>query len=148
MINDRGAQTGPHTLSELAALASAGTISPMALAWRPGLLQWIAVSSIVPMPAYGPPGQAQPMFYAPPPAGDSNRIAAGICGILIGGLGIHKFVLGFTGAGLTMLLVTILTCGWGGIVMGIIGLIEGITYLTKSEAQFYQDYVVNRKQWF
>jgi hypothetical protein len=44
--------------------------------------------------------------------------------------------------------VTILTCGWGGLVMGLIGFIEGIIYLTKSEQQFYQDYVVRRQEWF
>jgi TM2 domain-containing membrane protein YozV len=147
MINDRGTQSGPHILSELPAFVAAGSISPMAMAWRQGLPQWIPLSSVVPVPGYAQPGQA-PLFYAQGPAADSNRVMAGIFGILMGGLGIHKFVLGFTGAGLTMLLVTVLTCGWGGIVMGTIGLIEGIMYLTKTEAQFYQEYVVNRKQWF
>jgi TM2 domain-containing membrane protein YozV len=55
---------------------------------------------------------------------DSKRVAAGVCGLLIGSLGIHKFILGYTGAGLSMLLVTVLTCGFGGIVMHTIGLIE------------------------
>ncbi len=78
----------------------------------------------------------------------SKKVAAGICGILLGSLGIHKFVLGFTNAGLIMLLVTILTCGFGGAVMGIIGLIEGIIYLTKSDEEFYQLYAVEKKAWF
>ena len=60
----------------------------------------------------------------------------------------HKFVLGYTGAGVIMLLVTIFTLGIGGIVMGPIGLIEGIIYLTKSDEQFYQTYIVNKKTWF
>jgi len=77
-----------------------------------------------------------------------KKIAAGICGILIGGLGIHKFVLGLTNAGIIMLLVTVLTCGFGGAVMGIIGLIEGIIYLTKTDEDFYRDYAVNKKAWF
>ena len=47
-----------------------------------------------------------------------------------------------------MLLVSLLTCGIGASVMGIIGLIEGIMYLTKSDEQFYQEYVANQKQWF
>jgi TM2 domain-containing membrane protein YozV len=71
-----------------------------------------------------------------------KKIAAGICGILIGSLGIHKFILGLTTPGLIMLLVTVLTCGFGGIVMGLIGLIEGIIYLTKSDEEFYQLYGV------
>lgn len=77
-----------------------------------------------------------------------NKVAAGICGILIGGLGIHKFILGFTTPGLIMLLVTILTCGIGAPVMHLIGLIEGIIYLTKSDEDFVQEYVINKKQWF
>jgi len=79
---------------------------------------------------------------------NSQKIAAGICGILIGGLGIHKFILGMTGPALIMLLVTVLTCGFGGIVMHIIGIIEGIIYLTKTDEQFYQTYMVDKKAWF
>ena len=71
-----------------------------------------------------------------------------MCGILLGGLGIHKFILGMQTPGIVMLLVTILTCGFGGIIMGPIGLIEGIIYLTKSEQEFYQLYVVEKKEWF
>jgi TM2 domain-containing membrane protein YozV len=78
----------------------------------------------------------------------SNKIAAGICGILLGGLGIHKFLLGYTGAGIIMLLVTILTCGIAGVVIHIIGLIEGIIYLTKSDEEFVRIYVDGRKEWF
>ena len=56
----------------------------------------------------------------------SKKIAAEILGILIGALGIHKFILGYTKEGVIMLLVTVLTLGFGGFVMGLIGLIEGI----------------------
>lgn len=72
----------------------------------------------------------------------SKKMVAGILGILIGGLGIHKFYLGFTTAGVIMIL---LACTG---VSGIIGLIEGIIYLTKSDEDFYQTYVVEQKQWF
>ena len=77
-----------------------------------------------------------------------NKIAAGVCGILLGSLGVHKFILGYTGAGLIMLLVTILTCGLASIVTHIIGLIEGIIYLTKSDDEFVRVYVDGRKEWF
>jgi TM2 domain-containing membrane protein YozV len=95
------------------------------------------------------------MATVPPSSGSgaprpdaSKKVAAGVCGILIGGLGIHKFILGLTTPGLIMLLVTLLTCGIGGIVMGPIGLIEGIIYLTKSDEEFYQTYIVGKKAWF
>ena len=47
-----------------------------------------------------------------------------------------------------MLLVTILTCGLAGCVMWIIGLIEGIIYLTKSDEEFVRTYVYGRTEWF
>jgi TM2 domain-containing membrane protein YozV len=82
------------------------------------------------------------------PNQESQRVLAGILGILIGALGIHKFILGYTKEGVIMLLVTILTCGFGGMVTGIIGLVEGIIYLTKSDEEFIETYQVNQKGWF
>ncbi|MEM9769040.1 MAG: TM2 domain-containing protein [Cyanobacteria bacterium P01_D01_bin.71] len=83
---------------------------------------------------------------------DSNKnekkIIAGILGILLGALGIHKFVLGYNTEGVIMLVVTLVTCGFGGAVMGIIGLIEGIIYLTKSDAEFEATYVHSKRGWF
>jgi len=95
-----------------------------------------------------PPGQypSAPRFDAA--AANSQKIAAGICGILIGSLGVHKFILGMTGPGLVMLLVSILSCGMAWPVMHIIGIIEGIIYLTKTDEQFYQTYMVEKKGWF
>jgi len=78
----------------------------------------------------------------------SKKISAGICGILLGALGVHKFILGYKTEGLIMLLVTLLTCGFAGIIFGVIGLIEGIIYLTKSDDEFVQTYVVNKRGWF
>lgn len=101
---------------------------------------------------HSPPPPPPPGYYAqvPPELQDAagKKLAAGLCAILIGSIGIHKFVLGYTTSGLIMLLVTILTCGFGGIVMHVISIIEGILYLTKSDAEFYQTYIVNRKEWF
>jgi len=47
-----------------------------------------------------------------------------------------------------MLCVTVFTCGYGGIIIGLIGLIEGIIYLTKSDQEFLNTYVINKKEWF
>jgi TM2 domain-containing membrane protein YozV len=76
----------------------------------------------------------------------SKKLAAGLLGIFLGHLGIHKFVLGYTTAGVIMLLVS-MTC-IGGAVMYVIGLIEGIMYLTKSDEEFYQTYMANKREWF
>jgi TM2 domain-containing membrane protein YozV len=78
----------------------------------------------------------------------SKKTAAGICGILIGALGIHKFILGYTTEGAIMLAASLLTCGIASPIMGIIGLIEGITYLTKSDREFVDTYVNAKKGWF
>ncbi len=80
--------------------------------------------------------------------GASKKIAAGICGILLGALGVHKFILGYTTEGLIMLGVSVLTCGFGATVMGIIGLIEGIIYLAMPDNQFVNTYIVQKKGWF
>jgi len=86
--------------------------------------------------------------------GDANgkKIACGICAILLGAFGIHKFILGYTTEGVIMLLVTlvagVITCGIASAVMGIIGLIEGIMYLTKSDDEFYTTYLNGKKGWF
>lgn len=80
-------------------------------------------------------------------SGTDKKVIAGILGILLGALGVHKFVLGYTTEGLIMLLVTLLTCGFGGAVMGIIGLVEGILYLTKSDEEFVQTYIAQKKGW-
>ena len=73
-----------------------------------------------------------------------KKIAAGICGILLGSLGIHRFLLGDTTGGIIRIVISVITCGMG----GIIGLVEGIIYLTKSDEEFYQTYMVEKKAWF
>ncbi|MEN9861944.1 MAG: TM2 domain-containing protein [Vulcanococcus sp.] len=78
----------------------------------------------------------------------NKKLAAGLLGIFLGSFGIHKFVLGYTKAGLIMLLVTVLTCGVAGFVMGLIGVIEGIIYLTQTPQEFKATYLEGRKEWF
>ena len=78
------------------------------------------------------------------PAGADKKVLAGVLGILLGGFGVHRFVLGDTGGGLVRIGITIVTCGMG----GIIGLVEGIIYLTKSDEEFVQTYLNEGKKWF
>ena len=87
---------------------------------------------------------------------DNKKILAGILAIILGSLGVHKFLLGYNKEGIIMLAVTLLgyatTCVVVGAfffwIPGLIGLIEGIIYLTKSDAEFYNTYQVGRKPWF
>ncbi|MGD1851841.1 MAG: TM2 domain-containing protein [Cyanophyceae cyanobacterium] len=80
--------------------------------------------------------------------GAEKKISAGICGILIGALGIHKFILGYSTEGVIMLLASILTCGIAAPIMGIIGLVEGILYITKEDQEFIDTYINNKRGWF
>lgn len=87
----------------------------------------------------GPMHPAQPQVVYQPQPGMAvgpakSKVTAGILAILLGALGIHNFYLGFTGKGLAQLLITVLTCGYGGIITGIWALVEGIQILTGSMA--------------
>lgn len=87
---------------------------------------------------------------------DNKKVLAGILGILFGGLGVHKFILGYNQEGIILAGVTIVgfitTCIFIGAffvwIPGVIGFIEGIIYLTKSDEEFYHTYQVNKKPWF
>jgi len=77
-------------------------------------------------------------------AGADKKLAAGICGILLGGFGVHKFILGYTTEGIIQIVITFVTCGIGSLV----GLVEGIIYLTKSDEEFVRTYIQNKRGWF
>jgi TM2 domain-containing membrane protein YozV len=98
-----------------------------------------------PPPPYGAPGYAG-YGYAPgyedPNA--KSKLAAGLLGIFLGSLGIHRFYLGYTNIGLVMLLITVLTCGLGSVVTGIWGLVEGILYLTAAPGSKWSVDATNR----
>lgn len=83
---------------------------------------------------------------------DNKKILTGILAILLGAFGVHKFILGYNKEGIIMLAATIVlgvvTCGVFAWVVGVVGLIEGIIYLTKTDADFYNTYQVGKKPWF
>lgn len=108
----------------------------------------------MPYPAAGSPPPPRPSGYGPPSGGYSpptaayapygyvaidpfakSRTVAGILGILLGGLGLHRFYLGYVGIGVLQIVVTFLTFGTG----AIWGLVEGILYLTQRTGQFSVD---------
>lgn len=105
----------------------------------------MSTEPVEPVPSAPSPTPSSP---GAKPEGADKKLVAGLLGILLGALGIHKFYLGYQKEGLIMLLVTVLTCGFGGCVMGVIGLVEGIMYLTKSDDEFVAMYVTGRKPWF
>lgn len=89
-------------------------------------------------------------------SGENKKVLIGVLAILLGAFGVHKFILGYQKEGIIMLAVTIigfvLTCIGVGVflvwAMGLIGLIEGIIYLTKSDQEFHNTYKAGKKPWF
>ena len=80
--------------------------------------------------------------------GADKKMVAGILAILLGSLGVHKFILGYTTEGVIMLLVSILSCGILAVIPSVIGIVEGIMYLTKSDEEFVRTYIQSKKGWF
>ena len=77
-------------------------------------------------------------------SGQKSKMVAALLAIFLGGIGIHKFYLGYTNEGIIQIVITLFTCGVG----SLIALIEGIIYLTKGDEEFEQIYVVGQKKWF
>ena len=102
--------------------------------------------------SYGQPESPYAQQPQPYPSTAKNKVAAGLLGIFLGSLGIHKFYLGYSKEGVIMLLVTLLgsllTFGLAAAAMQIIGIIEGVVYLTRSDEEFYYTYDVGNKTWF
>lgn len=61
-----------------------------------------------------------------------SKLAAGLFGIFLGGLGVHNFYLGYTGKAVAQLLLSLLSCGLLSWVSSIWGLIEGILIISGS----------------
>ena len=59
-------------------------------------------------------------------SGEKSKMAAGLLGVFLGPLGIHRFYLGYTSIGIAQIVVTVVTLGVG----GLWGFIEGILILT------------------
>ncbi len=59
---------------------------------------------------------------------DKTKLTAGLLGLFLGAFGVHKFYLGDSKAGVIRIVVTVLTCGIGGLwgeIEGIIILVNG-----------------------
>ncbi|MGB0776018.1 MAG: TM2 domain-containing protein [Akkermansiaceae bacterium] len=113
-------------------------------------------------PAAQTPPPAGPPTGAPVPGAD-KKMLAGLLAIFLGAFGVHKFILGYKNEGIIMAAVSggsivlgvpLMFIGIGVFcffipwAIGIVGLIEGIMYLTKSDEEFVNTYITNKKPWF
>ncbi|MCX7666652.1 MAG: DUF4339 domain-containing protein [Gemmataceae bacterium] len=178
---------GPISLDELRQLATDGTLRPSDLVWNETMSDWKQAGQVrelqdyfvsrrnrtnrerfenVPRPTrhddqedyddqYGGPSRDKMRL---PRDIANQKITAGILALLLGGLGVHKFYLGFNTAGTIILVCTlvswalaIVSCGllfFLPMIFPIITLVEGIIYLTKSDRDFHYDYNIHKKEWF
>jgi len=152
IIGKDGQQYGPVGAEQLRAWLAETRVNAQTLVQVEGAADWKPLGTLPEFAADLKPPMTPPPHFGPPPCAPNpragNKIPAGICGILLGSLGVHKFILGYTGAGLIMLLITVLTCGIGACATGVIGLIEGIVYLCKPDDEFVRVYIDGRREWF
>lgn len=93
---------------------------------------------------------------------ECKKVAAGVLAILLGAFGVHKFYLGMTTPAVIMLSISLVGMVGGCAcliialpvplfatsIMSIIGLVEGIIYLTKTDQEFIDMYQIDKKEWF
>ena len=106
MVGKDGQQYGPVTAEQLRGWIAENRANAQTLVQADGAQDWKPLGSLPEFAAdlKPPPASAtSPPTITPPPCTSnpraSNKIPAGICGILLGGLGIHKFILGYRGRG-------------------------------------------------
>jgi TM2 domain-containing membrane protein YozV len=161
----QAAAVGTEALREL---IKTGRMTASDIVWRNGFGDWQAVCTVpelaVALPAavgVAPSWPGPAVFPENPASGGrlpqngsrpdevsfaAKKLPAGLLALFLGPLGIHKFLLGLTTGGIVMLILCLLVVPIP--VLSIIALVEGITYLTKSDRQFFEDYAVRKKQWF
>jgi TM2 domain-containing membrane protein YozV len=113
-----------------------------------------AALGVYPIPGVTVPAGGAP--FAPGAAYPKSHVAAGLLALLLGSWGIHKFYLGYNTEGAILLggtivsfVLCIIVIGFFGLLaIGLVCFVEAILYLTKSEAEFHQAYVVERRPWF
>lgn len=156
-------QPTPTDQQSLIALIASGRVGPDDSVWNETMSTWVNVAFVPELAAFALPLNSQqtqqaslPYIAAAEATGGRNaatyqafigkKTAAGVVALFLGNLGIHKFMLGLTTGGLTMLCLFFLILPIP--VLTVISLVEGILYLTKTDEQFYQEYALQRKQWF
>ena len=143
-----GAPYGQQGAAPQQPYAQPGYAAQQPYAQQPGQAAYYSQSN-----GYYAPGQgAYQVPYQQPLVHTKDHVAAGLLAIFLGVFGVHKFYLGYHTTGFIMLGVTILgsllTIGIAAGVVWLIGVIEGIIYLTKSQSEFEQLYVFNKREMF
>lgn len=147
-------QSGPYAQQQ-AQQPPASPFGQQPYAQQPGQAAYYQQSGnyySAPQGGYAQPQGGYQSQYQQPLVRTKDHVAAGLLAIFLGVFGVHKFYLGYNTAGFILLGVTILggifTFGIAASVVWLIGIIEGVMYLTKSQPEFEQIYVFNKREWF
>lgn len=144
----QGAASQQHTGQPWQPYAQSGYAAQQPYAQQPGQAAYYSQGNGY----YASSQGAYQVPYQQPLVHTKDHVAAGLLAIFLGVFGVHKFYLGYHTTGFIMLGVTILgsllTIGIAAGVVWLIGVIEGIIYLTKSQSEFEQLYVFNKREMF
>lgn len=120
---------GPIDEATIRGLLTSEQISIDTLVWTTGMSSWVPLQQSSLGAGLPTPPSAVPS-YPMPVQGNQNakdRVAYILLAVFIGHLGIHNFFAGYTSRGVIQLVITIVTCGLGGIATWIWAIIEAIT---------------------
>jgi TM2 domain-containing membrane protein YozV len=140
IIGGDGRPYGPVTMDQIRQWVAEGRATPQTLAqfnegeWKP----LAAFTEFITAPVIAPPAAPPPVFI---PVNNKSRLAAGLLGIFVGGFGVHRFYLGYTGIGIAQIVVTFCTCGFGhfwGFIEGIL-IVAGVAITTDADGRPLRD---------
>lgn len=144
----RGGQThGPYPEEQVREWVRTGQVGPEEKLNREGDPTWLSVDMIPEFAAERatrPPGGVPYVAASATVYQEKDRTISAILAILLGYFGIHHFYLGNTSIGLTYLLLSVLSCGALAPVIALLGIVDGVIYLVKPEAEFQR----NCHHWF
>jgi TM2 domain-containing membrane protein YozV len=125
IIGADGRQYGPVSAVQVREWITAGRANAQTMAQAEGATEWKPLGSFT---EFADLLVASPTAPSLPPLVDQrkSKLVAGLLGILVGWVGVHRFYLGYTAIGVAQILVTLFTCGAG----YVWGLIEGILIIT------------------
>jgi TM2 domain-containing membrane protein YozV len=142
IIGTDGKQYGPVSVDQLRRWIAEGRANSATLVQTEGSTDWKPLSSFPEFAQTTPPPLGQ---YSSPPVLSyderKSKIAAGLLGIFLGGMGVHRFYLGYTTIGVIQILVTLITCGVGhfwGFIEGVL-IIAGTTITTDADGRPLKD---------
>ena len=117
---------GPVSIEQLRQWIAEGRANAQTFAQAVRALDWQPLGTLPEFAGGFPPPTTPPMLVQDDLR--KSKLVAGLLRVLIGYLGIHRFYLGYVGIGVAQIVVTLCTCGLG----GLWGFIEGILILVGS----------------